>query len=137
MSSPVGNFIATVSQIDNCDSLHLVKFECNGEILSMMSLDLSDDITIGTRVKLLIKPTHVAIAKNFSGKVSYSNKLETTIASVENGQLLSSIKLKFYDALIESIITLNSSQMMELKVGDKVTAFIKASELSIGEVLND
>jgi molybdopterin-binding protein len=133
----MSSLIATVLQVDNCDSLHIVKFDLHGQTLSMMSLDLSDDIQIGTVVKLVIKPSHIAIAKNFSGEVSYSNKLDTSISSIKNGQLLSSVKLNFFDTTLESIITVNSSKRMNLQVGDKVIAFIKASEISIGEVIND
>ena len=131
----MSSLIAIVKEIESCDSLHIVKFEINGETLSMMSLDLNQNIKIGTKVKLVVKPSHIAIAKNFSGEVSYSNKLDSTISSIENGKLLSSITLSFYDNTLESIITVNSSKKMDLKVGDKVIAFIKASELSIGEVL--
>jgi len=133
----VSNLIATVSSIQSCDSLHIVKFDLNGHTLSMMSLDLSEKITLGTKVILAIKPSHIAIAKEFSGEVSYSNQLETTIVSCENGQLLSSVKLLFVDTTLESIITVNSSKKMNLKKGDKVTAFIKASEVSISEVIDD
>ncbi len=133
----MSSLVASVKTIENCDSLHIVKFECNSQTLSMMSLDIPDNIKIGTKVKLVVKPSHVAIAKNFSGDVSYSNILDTTIISCENGQLLSNIKLKYFDTVLESIITLNSSKRMDLKEGDKVFAFIKASEISIGEVIND
>jgi len=133
----MSSLIETVTQIDNCDSLHIVKFDCHNQTLSMMSLDLTDKIKIGAKVKLVIKPSHIAIAKNFNGEVSYSNKLETIIVSCENGQLLSSVKLDFFDTTLESIITVDSSKRMNLKAGDKVIAFIKASEISIGEVIND
>ena len=133
----MSSLIASVSKIHSCDSLHIVKFECNSEVLSMMSLDLDEKIKVGTKVKLLAKPTHIAIAKDFSGEVSYSNQLKTTIISCNNGELLTSIKLKYFDTILESIITVDSSKRMNLQVGDKVTAFIKASEISIGEILND
>jgi len=133
----MSSIIATISSIENCDSLHVVKFECNSQTLSMMSLDIDSSIKVGTKVKLVVKPSHVAIAKNFSGEVSYSNILRTTILSCENGQLLSSVKLKYFDTVLESIITVSSSKRMDLKEGDEVFAFIKASELSIGEILND
>jgi len=133
----VSNIIAKVKDIQKCDSLHIVKFDYFGQTLSMMSLELNEDIKIDTKVKLIVKPSHIAIAKNFSGDVSYSNKLDTQIVSIENGKLLSSIKLKFQNTILESIITLNSSNNMDLKVGDSVTAFIKASEISIGEVIYD
>ncbi len=131
----MSHIIATVSHIENCDSLHIVKFNSSGETLTMMSLDLGSDIKIGTVVKLAIKPSHITLAKNLSGEISHSNKIETTIISIKNGQLLSSVKLSFFDTVLESIITLGSSQKMNLKEGDRVTALIKSSELSIGEVL--
>ncbi len=133
----MSNLIATVSEIQSCNSLHIVKFKCFTQTLSMMSLDLGENIKIGTKVKLLMKPTHIAIAKNFSGEVSYSNLFNTTIVEIENGELLSSIKLKYFNTTLESIITVASSKRMKLKVGDSVVAFVKASELSIGEIVND
>lgn len=133
----MSNIIATVSQIDSCDSLHIVKFDFNGLVLSMMSLELNENIKLGTKVKLVCKSSHIAIAKNFSGEVSYSNQLQSKIISMENGELLTSIKLQVFDTVLESIITVNSSRKMDLKVGDNVIAFIKASELSILEVLDD
>lgn len=133
----MSNLIAIVSKIENCDSLHIVNFECKGQTLTMMSLNISDEIQVGTKVKLSVKPSHIAVAKEFSGDISYSNQLSTTIESIENGQLLSSINMSFFDTTLESIITLNSSKRMNLKVGDRVTAFIKASELAISEVIDD
>lgn len=133
----MSDFIATVSKIENCDSLNIVSFDYKGHTLSMMSLDINSEINIGSKVKLIAKPSHIAIAKEFSGDISYSNQLSSTITSIENGQLLSSIKLNFFDTILESIITLNSSKKMNLKVGDRVTALIKASELSISEIIND
>jgi len=132
----MSNLIATISKIQNCDNLHIVEFSFFTETLSMMSLDLTPKAKVGAKVRLLAKPTHIALAKEFNGEISYSNQLSTTIVSVENGELLSSIKLQLYDTSLESIITLNSSKRMDLKVGDKVTAFIKASDLSIGEFLD-
>jgi molybdopterin-binding protein len=103
----------------------------------MMSLELNDAIKAGTKVKLSIAPSHVAIAKNLSGDVSYSNRLPSTILSIENGKLLSSLKLGFFDTVLESIITVESSKRLDLKVTDRVTALIKASELSISKVIDD
>jgi len=133
----MSHLIATVSKIQSCDTLHVVNFSFQNQTLSMMSLELNEKIVIGTKVKLIVKPSHIAIAKNFSGDVSYSNQLHSTIVSIENGELLSSIRLECQGSVIESIITLNSSLKMNLQVGESVTAFIKASELSIGEILDD
>ena len=131
----MNTFIATVTKIDTIDNLNIIKFDFSDQTLSMMSLDLSDDIKIGTKVKLITKPSYIAIAKEFSGILSYSNQLKAKIKELENGKLLSSVKLQIEEFVLESIITFESSQKMDLKVGDEVTAFIKASELSILKVL--
>lgn len=131
----MNTLIATVTKIDTIDNLNIVKFDFSGQALSMMSLDLSEDIQIGTKVKLITKPSYIAIAKEFSGMLSYSNQLKSKIKELENGKLLSSVKLQIEEFVLESIITFESSKKMDLKVGDDVTAFIKASELSILKVL--
>ncbi|MCK5111121.1 MAG: TOBE domain-containing protein [Arcobacteraceae bacterium] len=128
---------ATVTYIDNIDSLNIVTFDFLGTQLKMMSLDLNDNIKIGTKVLLAVKPTHIALAKKFNGVLSYDNQIKANIIEINNGKLLSSIKLLVNDEILESIITKESALNMDLKVEDEVTVLIKASELSIQEVLND
>jgi len=133
--------IANVIAIQNCDTLHHVTFDCEGHTLSMMGLELPKGIQIGKKVKLVIKATHVTLAKEFTGLLSYTNQLPMTIDSINNGTLLSSITLKFSDTYpqtyIESIILRTASETMSLKVGDKISALIKASEIAICEVMDD
>ena len=131
----MSKIIATVKSIDNVDSLNIVKFDFFGNSLTMMSLDLSSDIQKDAKVELSIKPSSIAIAKKFSGEISYSNQLKAKIVDINNGKLLTSIRLSVGDIIIESIITLNSSIKMNLKIDDEVTALVKASEVSIKEVL--
>lgn len=126
---------AIITQIETVDNLNIVKFDFCGHGLEMMGLGLSDEISVGKEVILGIKPTHIAIGKDFSGLVSYSNQIKAKITSCENGKLLSSIKLSVEDVVLESIITVESTLRMDLKVDDDVTMMIKASELSILKVL--
>lgn len=127
---------AIVTKIDSADNLNIVSFDYFGEKLSMMSLDLNENIHVGTVVELSTKSTNIAVAKEFSGSVSYSNQIKTKIIGLEKGQLLSSVKLQLNDSVLESIITLNSLKKMDLKVGDEILAFIKASDLSILKVIS-
>ncbi len=133
----MSNFIATIKKINSVDNLNIVEFDFNGITLKMMSLDLNDDVKIGKKVELSVKPTNISIAKNLIGEISLSNQIVATIQSLENGQLLTSVILKINDTLLESIITVDSSKRMNLQIGEVVTILIKASNLSIGEVLND
>lgn len=122
---------ATITHIDSVDNLNIVSFQAGKLSLKMMSLDLSDSIKIGKDVILYAKPTAVAIAKNLTGMLSYSNRLNAVIKTVNNGDLLSSISLMVEDELLESIITVASSKIMDLKIADEVVVLIKASDLYI------
>jgi molybdopterin-binding protein len=126
---------AVITDIESVDNLNIVKFDFSGQPLKMMSLGLSEEVAVGKRVILGVKPTHIAIGKNLSGLLSYSNQIPSKIISCEHGKLLSSIKLSVQDIMLESIITLESALSMDLKEDDEVTIMIKASQLSILEVL--
>ena len=133
----MSSFIARVSEIKNSETLHIVKFDFHGIELSMMSLDLHENVKVGVRVKLVVNPTHIVIAKDFTSEISCLNRLEATVAALENGELLSSVKLNVYEERVESIITRDASNAMSLSVGNSVVLFLQESELSIGEVLDD
>lgn len=127
---------AVVKEIQRCESLHIIKFDFWGQTLSMMSLELNKHIEVGTKVLLQAKSSHVALGKNIQGELSYSNQLESQIVSIDQGELLCSIKVQIApDTVLESIITNNSMKRMKLQIGERVMALIKASELSIAKVL--
>ena len=131
----MNRFQATITQIESEGSLHIVTFDFEGVALRMMSLELADEIRVGVAVVLTIKSTYIALAKAFHGEVSYTNLIPATITQIQQGKLLSSIQLDAGGYRLESIITRGSAERMELAVNDKVTLLIKASELSIVEVV--
>ncbi|PHS58567.1 MAG: transporter [Sulfurimonas sp.] len=122
---------AKITDIQSLNNLNLVSFDFNGISLSMVSLDLNENIKIGINVTLSAKATNVAIAKNFNGELSYSNQIKAKISSINNGQILSSIKAELNNTILESIITFKSCKRMDLQVGDDILLLIKASELSM------
>ncbi|WP_297440687.1 TOBE domain-containing protein [Sulfurimonas sp.] len=127
---------AKVTKIQGTQGLKIVTFHCANTSLKMMSLDLQENIHDKTVVQLTCKPTSIAIAKNFSGELSYANQLNAVILSLELGELLCSIQLQFTTFTLESIITADSASRLRLAVGDEVTALIKASDLSIAKVIS-
>jgi molybdopterin-binding protein len=128
---------ATVKNINNYDGVNIVEFDFNNIKLSMISLELSSKIQIGTSVILGVKPSHITLAKNLSGQISASNNFETTITNIEEGKLLAVVNMEVFDTHFESLITVNSVQRMNLKKGDNITVLIKAGELFIKELCND
>lgn len=133
----MSQIIATIKKINSIDNLNIVEFDFNDITLKMMSLDLNENIKINKKVKLNVKPSNVILAKNLEGEISLSNRLVAIIEDIENGKLLSSITLKINTTILESLITVDSSKRMNLKKGEEVIVLIKASNLSIQEVLDD
>lgn len=127
---------AVVTQIEGEQNLHIITFDCAGIHLKMMGLDLPKGLHVNAQVILGIKPSHVAIAKNLKGELSYSNQLPATIVEIENGTLLSSILLHVKENAMQSFITRSSALRMNLQVNDPVTLLVKASELFVLEVLD-
>lgn len=133
----MNKIVATISQIRNIDNLNIVEFEFDDTKLKMISLDLSEDTKVGQKVVLTTKPTHIAIAKNLQGELSYSNQIIATIEEIEQGEILCVVNSKIDNTDLQSIITTDSAKRMNLKNNDKVILLIKASDMSILEVLND
>ena len=128
---------AKVSDIKCQDTLHIVTFQTEHTTLAMMSLELDKNITIGTQVKLALKPTQIALATTPLNSVSLLNQLPATVVSRKDGKLLSSIMLDFEGNLLEVITTRRAAQHLNLQTEDKVTALVSESEISISEILND
>ena len=126
---------ATITAIKAHDGITVISFTAAEQPMRMMALEIDDSLKRGSKVILGVKASNIALAKNPMGLMSISNRLDATIEHINNGTLLSSVKFRLGDTLIESVITLDSSHRMNLQQGDTVVALIKSSELSILEKL--
>jgi len=139
------NYIkAVISKIQSVDHISIVSFlpelsthsaQMNRPEMKMMSLELDTALKVGSKVLLGVKSTNISIAKDISGLLSISNRLSCTIEHIRHGELLSSLKCRFMDTTLESIITRESAVRMNLQEADDVLVLIKSSELSIVEIL--
>lgn len=130
------NYIkASVTSIDSFDGITIVGFSAGSEVLTMMSLELDRSLKVGSDVMLAVKATTVSLSREKSALLSISNQLPVQISSINEGELLSSIKLSFESSTIESIITKSSAVRMDLKPDDEIVALVKASDLAIAEIL--
>ncbi len=131
----MNSFHAKVINIQSVENLNIITFTSADTTLKMMSLDLNDKLKKDAKVLLTCKPTAIAIAKNITGELSYSNQIHATIRAIEMGQLLCCLQLHFNGVMFESIITSDSAKRLKLQINDKVTALIKSTDLSIERIL--
>ncbi|WP_304545830.1 TOBE domain-containing protein [Sulfurimonas microaerophilic] len=131
----MSDFIATIIDIQSVQSLHLVNLTFQGHNLSMISLELGDEVEIGAEVKLCVKPSNVTLTKQCTEEISISNQLPSQISSIEFGEILTSVKLSFFDYQFETLITTHKAKQMNLQEGEEIIALINESDLSISSVL--
>jgi len=64
-------------------------------------------------------------------KISARNQLRGTVEAIVLGTVTAKVSVRVGDNLIESVITRQSVEDMNIKVGDKVTAVIKSTEIML------
>jgi molybdopterin-binding protein len=64
-------------------------------------------------------------------KLSARNQIEGKIVEIELGGVMAHVTVQVGKNLIESIITKKSVEEMKLKIGDRVTAVIKSTEVML------
>ena len=63
--------------------------------------------------------------------LSARNQLEGTIEELQLGGVMAHVVVRVGNNLIESVITRRSAEQMGLKIGDKVKAVIKSTEVML------
>jgi len=87
----------------------------------------------GNLIEVLFKASDVIIAQGLSGKLSARNILPGTITGITRGFPLAMINLDCRGDKVAAELTISSLEDMELKVGDKVDAVIKSTELILAK----
>jgi molybdopterin-binding protein len=63
--------------------------------------------------------------------LSARNQLEGTVEELQLGGVMAHVVVRVGDNLVESVITRRSAEQMGLKIGDKVKAVIKSTEVML------
>lgn len=65
--------------------------------------------------------------------ISARNHLKGKISEIKLGDVMAHITIKVGSSIIESVITRQSADEMDLKKGDAVTAVVKATEVMVSK----
>jgi molybdate transport system regulatory protein len=123
-----------ITAIQSHEGISLVKVKTNDTIFTSIVLDTPQTasyLETGHSVKIIFKETEVIISKDSKPNISIQNQLQCTIESIKKGVLLSQINLNFGQTIIESIITTNACEQLQLNKNDTVLALIKTNEISL------
>ncbi len=71
--------------------------------------------------------------KDSKMEISARNQIRGRITSIKHGAVMAEVVIDIETQELTSTITLGSLERLGLKVGDRVTAFIKASDVLIGK----
>ena len=95
----------------------------------MYTLELPKDLQIHQKVTIGIKPTNVALSSDFQIRSSFDNQLKASVAAIEEGEILTSVKCVIGGVIIEAIISSKACERMELQTGDSVVVLLNGNEL--------
>ncbi|MCR4941743.1 MAG: TOBE domain-containing protein [Campylobacter sp.] len=121
---------AVVKSIDVADEVNFIKFDANGIILSMLSLE-NLGLSVGEAVELAFKSSDVFLSLLPLHACSVRNEISCVISEILLGEVVACIHLKTENFEFESIISANSCRELELCVGKEIYAHIKSTSLYI------
>lgn len=123
-----------ISEIQSYEGISLVKVKSNNNSFSSIVLDTPDTadyLRENRSVKIIFKETEVIIAKDLNLSISIQNQIWCRIESIKKGVILSQIALSIGEESIQSIITTNACEQLDLKENENVMALIKTNEVSL------
>jgi len=123
-----------ISEIQSYEGISLVKVKSNKNSFSSIVLDTPDTadyLRENRSVKIIFKETEVIIAKDLNPSISIQNQILCRIESIKKGVILSQIALSIGEESIQSIITTNACEQLDLKENENVMALIKTNEVSL------
>jgi molybdate transport system regulatory protein len=127
----------TISHIQHSGNIMLADIDVGGDMFSALMIQAPETpawLQKGNSIGLIFKETEVSLGKKVTGRLSFRNQLPCVVKNVKRGAILSVVTLQYGDYTITSAITTRSADMLKLKAGNRVTAFIKANEITLTEL---
>jgi molybdate transport system regulatory protein len=120
--------------IDSNSHMSLVDVAVGKDVFTATLLETPETanyLSVGSMVTLLFKETEIALAKNLSGLISLRNRIDVSVHSIKRGDILSAVTLDYVEKRLVSVITSRAIDRLDIKVGDKLEALVKANEIAL------
>ena len=124
-----------IKRVEVSGNLSLVGVELqNGQLFKAIVIDTPQSASYlkpETAVAVVFKETEVIIGTGTQFQISLQNQILATIAQLEQGKLLSKLKLETTNGSINAIISSAAVDNLNLTLGQEVTAMIKLNEVML------
>ena len=129
-------FDATIDSVTSGPAMTTVKarLATGQEMTSVITSEAATELGLaaGTPVQLLIKATEVSVAIDAPGRVSIRNLLRGTLTAIDNGEVMTTLKVQLPDGdVLTAVITRESTEDLELTTGMAVTAMVKSTDVAV------
>lgn len=125
-----------ISELTTSGNMTLVGVDVDGTRMTAIMIGRPGKVSylrISGDAELLFNEASVSIGKMIEGQISLNNQLDCTIERLVLGEILTQVILSFKGEQLTSLITTMSAKRLDLKPGDRVTAFIKTNEVMLKE----
>lgn len=119
----------------NVNAEVFIKLKSGYTIVSVVTMGAVKnlDLKVGDSVVAICKSSSVLITTEITLSISARNKLQGTIVAINSDDVSTEVILDLGNETIASVITTLSIKSLGLKVGDRVSAIIKATDVMIGK----
>ncbi len=125
-----------ISEMTTSGNMTLVGVDVDGTRMTAIVIGTpgkASYLRMAEHVELLFNESAVSIGKMIEGQMSLNNQLDCTIERLVTGEILTQVILSFRGEHLTSLTTTMSARRLDLKAGDRVTAFIKTNEVMLRE----
>lgn len=121
-----------IQSITNSGSITLVDIDTQGVQMTSIIVDRPENVTYlvpAAEVDVMFNESELSLGRITEGMISLNNQLSCLLKEIVPGRILSRVLLDFQGRSLVSLITTRSVARLNLRRGDRVTAFVKSTEV--------
>lgn len=123
-----------IKNLQSAEGVMMALVETEGTLLQVMMIDSAGSkswFQSGDHAEAIFKETEIFLGKGIRGELSIYNQLLCEVIHSDKGTLVSIVKLKFGRAKLNAVIETASLEKLNLQSGDKITAMIMSSNITL------
>ena len=134
----MNSFPARVEEIKSDDFFSCIRVRANDADLKLLKTEVPKWLRVGDEVECRIQEASIAICKGAKeGSVSIENHLSGELQHFRKGTVLSEVSVQTPCGKLNSLITTNAFERMELCEGCNVTLLLKAVDIKLSPILEN